>query len=65
MFDERDKELDNFVMEDLSNSKNDWVNVKVDKWLLKTTFFLTEESRLATVLTKSMIAKQNVENQRG
>jgi hypothetical protein len=31
MFDERDKELDNFVMEDLSNSKNDWVNVKVDK----------------------------------
>jgi hypothetical protein len=53
------------VMEDLSNSKNDWVNVKVDKWLLKTTFFLTEESRLATVLTKSMIAKQNVENQRG
>lgn len=65
MFDERDKELDNFVMEDLSNSKNDWVNVKVDKWLLKTTFFLTEESRLATVLTKSMITKQNVENQRG
>lgn len=65
MFDERDKELDDFVMEDLSNSKNDWVNVKVDKWLLKTTFFLTEESRLATVLTKSMIAKQNVENQRG
>jgi hypothetical protein len=31
MFDERDKELDDFVMEDLSNSKNDWVNVKVDK----------------------------------
>lgn len=31
MFDERDKELDNFVMEDLSNSKNDWVNVKVNK----------------------------------